>query len=104
MKTPLYTMQISLNVLQHLGIGLYSSIPAVLSEIVANAWDADATKVQINIDKENKQIEIIDDGHGMNVEDINNKYLNVGYARREDGRNLSDIFHRRVMGRKGINS
>lgn len=44
MSSNTYHMRISLNVLQHLGIGLYSSIPAVLSEIIANAWDADATK------------------------------------------------------------
>ena len=30
-------MSISLNALEHLGINLYSNIPAVLSEIVANA-------------------------------------------------------------------
>lgn len=33
MSSNTYHMRISLNVLQHLGIGLYSSIPAVLSEI-----------------------------------------------------------------------
>jgi len=35
-----FSMTIDLNVLNHLGIKLYSSIPAVLSEAVANAWDA----------------------------------------------------------------
>ena len=35
-------MSTSLSSLEHLGINLYSNIPAVLSEIVANAWDADA--------------------------------------------------------------
>lgn len=95
-------MRISLNVLQHLGVGLYSSIPAVLSEIIANAWDADATKVEMRIDSENKTIEIFDDGHGMTVDDINEKYLTIGYARRQNGRSISDIFKRKVMGRKGI--
>ena len=42
-----FTMSLSLNVLNHLGINLYSNIPAVLSEIVANSWDADATEVKI---------------------------------------------------------
>ena len=42
-----YTMTITLNVLNNLGINLYSSVPAVLSEVVANSWDADATKVDI---------------------------------------------------------
>ena len=46
-----YQMTINLNVLNHLGINLYSNIPAVLSEIVANSWDADATEVDIQIEK-----------------------------------------------------
>ena len=47
-----YKMSISLNVLEHLGVNLYSNIPAVLSEVVANSWDADATNVDIEIEKE----------------------------------------------------
>ena len=41
-----YKLSISLNVLESLGINLYSSTPAVLSEAIANAWDADAEKCQ----------------------------------------------------------
>ena len=44
-----FVMSLSLNVLNHLGINLYSNIPAVLSEIVANSWDADAETVKIEI-------------------------------------------------------
>lgn len=51
-----YKMSISLNVLNHLGIGLYSNIPAVLSEIVANAWDADAENVQIEVNNNDGEI------------------------------------------------
>ena len=58
-----YTMSLSLNVLNHLGINLYSNIPAVLSEIVANSWDADAENVVISIT--DKEIIIEDDGCGM---------------------------------------
>lgn len=78
MSSNTYHMRISLNVLQHLGIGLYSSIPAVLSEIIANAWDADATVVEMQIDPEDKEIEIFDNGHGMDINDINEKYLTIG--------------------------
>ncbi|HHY01814.1 MAG TPA: hypothetical protein GX686_02960 [Paracoccus sp.] len=41
-------MPCSLNALEHPGINLYSNIPAVLSEIVADAWDADAENVTID--------------------------------------------------------
>jgi hypothetical protein len=40
-------MRLSLNVLNHLGLNLYSNVPAVLSEAVANAWDAEAHDVEI---------------------------------------------------------
>ncbi len=42
-KKPPYSMTLSLNVLNHLGLNLYSNAPAVLAEAVANGWDADAT-------------------------------------------------------------
>ncbi|BEV12056.1 ATP-binding protein [Asticcacaulis sp. DW145] len=95
-------MSLSLNVLNHLGINLYSNIPAVLSEAVANAWDADATRVDINFDLDQETIEIIDNGHGMTVEDLNNKFLFIGYQRREHGEGTSLNLNRPVMGRKGI--
>ncbi|MBF0752135.1 MULTISPECIES: ATP-binding protein [unclassified Pasteurella] len=94
--------KIDLNVLNHLGLSLYTNTPAVLTEIVSNAWDADATEVHIDIDKDNGTITISDDGHGMNTDDVENKFLNVGYARRKDNRAKSPKFQRDVMGRKGI--
>ena len=96
-----YTMTISLNVLKHLGIGLYSNIPDILSGAIANAWDADAKRVSICVDAEKETITIEDDGCGMNVSDVNNKYLKVGYERRKEG-SKTPLLSRAVMGRKGI--
>ena len=95
-----YTMSINLNVLNHLGIKLYSNVPAVLSEVVANSWDADATNVDIEI--ESNRITITDNGHGMTLQDINDKYLMVGYRRREHDVVRTTKYDRPVMGRKGI--
>ena len=100
MAKPKYEMRMSLNVLNHLGLNLYSNVPAVLSEVVANAWDADATHVDIVI--ESGKITITDDGHGMSVTDINEKYLNVGYERRKKEKVQTPAYNRPVMGRKGI--
>lgn len=97
-----YTMSITLNVLNHLGINLYSNIPAVLSEIVANSWDADATCVDVNIDTAKRTITITDNGSGMTEEEVNAHYLSVGYAKRENNNSLSPVYNRRYMGRKGI--
>ena len=49
--TDTYKMTVDLNVLDHLGINLYSNIAAVLTEAVANAWDADAENVEIKLQK-----------------------------------------------------
>lgn len=93
-------MTINLNVLNHLGINLYSNVPAVLSEVVANSWDADAETVDIQI--EEGKITITDDGDGMTHAEINEKYLMVGYERRKDLEDERTPKGRDVMGRKGI--
>lgn len=99
-----YQMSLSYNVLNHLGLNLYSNVPAVLSEVVANAWDADAHNVSVEIDSEIEKIIITDDGHGMTEPEVNDRYLNVGYSRRDDEErgDKSDSEGRKVMGRKGI--
>jgi hypothetical protein len=98
--TPLYELKIDLQVLKHLGIGLYSNVPAIASEMVANAYDADATSVYITV--KDQEIVIEDDGLGMNVEDANNKFLTVGYDKRASGEKVTPKLKRQPMGRKGI--
>ena len=77
-------MSISLNALEHLGINLYSNVPAVLSEIVANAWDADAKNVTVTVDKAQETITIEDDGTGMDRDGVIDRFLNIGFKRREE--------------------
>ncbi|MFI9101683.1 ATP-binding protein [Streptomyces fildesensis] len=91
-----------LNVLNHLGINLYSNVPAVLSEIVANAYDADATEVRITIDRVAGRVVISDNGNGMTREEVNGRFLTVGYRRRDREGGAVTARGRRVMGRKGI--
>lgn len=95
-----YRMTIDLNVLDHLADGLYSSVAAVITETVANAWDADATEVKIELDIAGDRIEIVDNGIGMDINAVNDHYLRVGYRRRKEGD--MTLGGRAVMGRKGI--
>ncbi|MFN4009862.1 MAG: ATP-binding protein [Pannonibacter sp.] len=94
-------MTISLNALEHLGINLYSNIPAVLSEIIANAWDADADKVTVTIDRAAEKITIEDDGTGMDRDGVIDRFLTVGFKRRE-ALGSKTAKGRNPMGRKGI--
>jgi hypothetical protein len=96
-----YKMTIDLNVLEHLGVKLYSNVAAVLTETVANSWDSDASTVNIEFDVSNDSITITDDGAGMDVDDLNDKYLRVGYRKRESGE-FKTAKDRAVMGRKGL--
>lgn len=94
-----FVMKIDTNVLNHLGINLYSNLSAVLSEVVANSWDAMAKRVDILIDKASNKIIIKDNGFGMSESDIQDKFLTVGYRKR----NTPDPkITRQPMGRKGI--
>lgn len=95
-----YRMTIDLNVLEHLADGLYSSVAAVLTEAVANSWDADANEVRIELDIANDRISITDDGIGMDRNAVNDRYLRVGYQRRKESDTSPS--GRSVMGRKGI--
>jgi HSP90 family molecular chaperone len=96
------TMRISLNALEHLGMNLYSNVPAVLSEIVANSWDADAENVNVTIDKLQETIIIEDDGIGMSRDDVIDHFLTVGFKRRVTSGVVTPIKKRKPMGRKGI--
>ncbi|MDH1445695.1 BbrUII/HgiDII family restriction enzyme [Comamonas aquatica] len=94
-----YIMHIGLRVLDHLGIRLYSNAAAVLSEVVANAWDADSDSVEIDL--QSNQIVIVDDGIGMDLDAINDRFLSVGYDKRtKEG--TKSARGRDYMGRKGI--
>lgn len=92
-----FEFEFSLEVLNHLGRGLYRSFATVIAEAVSNAWDAEAKEVKVTIDKTGLTVE--DNGKGMDANDFRYKFLKVGYSRRQDETNKSK---RNVIGRKGI--
>lgn len=97
-----YKISLDPRILELLGPSLYTNIYYVLAELIANAYDADASNVYI-IQKKNSII-VEDDGEGMSYNDGDvNKYLNVAVETRTT---KSDIYTlkgtRRRMGRKGV--
>ncbi len=89
-------------IIDHLGVQMYQSPIASIAELVSNAWDANAEKVEITLPEVmggDAAIIVKDDGDGMTLDDCQNKYLNIGYNRREHSDTSRD---RPVMGRKGI--
>jgi hypothetical protein len=93
---------ISLTVLNHLGRNLYRSFATIIGEAISNAWDAEAESVKITYDPEKHYMCIADDGFGMNRDDLQNKFLNIGYSKRDDLGHRSLDKKRHHIGRKGI--
>ena len=84
-----------------LGKNLYSNPWTAISEIVANGIDAGANNVYVLIDMRNKEkaiVEIFDDGTGMSVEDLSEKYTLIGRNKRLGDDNREG----KTLGRKGI--
>ena len=102
-----YEMKFDVGTIKHLGLQMYSTLPPVIGELVANGWDANATKVEIKIpdtpiDEQTSEIIVKDDGDGMSDEDVREKYLIIGRDRREKEQSDVTRLGRKVMGRKGI--
>lgn len=132
------------HMLEDLGLNLYSNLPRVLVEFIANAYDADATHATISMDFEliarvrdemrrdwkqqqadakaradageaspdsdpleegllpgGATISIQDDGHGMSLDQLKDKFLVAGRRRRLEGGDRSPG-KRVLMGRKGV--
>lgn len=116
-----YVMRVSRMTIDKLGVRLYDTVSAVVAELIANGYDADAMQVTVRVPlglalarrvSKSKDdwtdlghtIEVVDNGHGMSRDEANENFLKVGRERRTHpgqgprSRKLS----RRVMGRKGI--
>jgi len=65
-------MKFAPNTIEHLGVKMYSTLPPVVSELIANSYDADASEVTILLkDSTGKEIVVSDNGHGMSFNEIN---------------------------------
>lgn len=99
-------MEVQLTVIDHLGINMYTSLPPVISELVANSWDADASNVNISIPEtdidDTSEIIIRDNGAGMTYDEINAAYLKIGRNRRNELKTDKSLGGRKILGRKGL--
>ena len=93
-------------VIEHLGIQMYQSPVNAMAELVANAWDADATSVEIELPETvtdpDATFVIRDDGIGMGFGECQSFYLAVGRNRRGEDTEEQTAGGRPVLGRKGI--
>ena len=91
-------------VIDDLGAKLYSTLPPIISELIANGYDACAKKVWIELigTGDEKSIKIKDNGFGMNFEEIERKYLKIGRKKRKSEIDNGKKCDRPPMGKKGL--
>jgi hypothetical protein len=101
-----YQMEFDPGTIKHLGLQMYSTLPPVIGELVSNAWDADAKRVDIVIPTtpliDQSEITVADDGFGMSDQTVRDAYLIVGRDRRKEEHSDVTPGGRKLMGRKGI--
>lgn len=95
--------KVAMGAVKHFGRNLYTTNPPAIAELVANGWDAYATKVEILADTENNAMLIIDNGIGMTDEELSKRYAVSGKPKDTIGiRKPEQLQERPIMGKKGI--
>jgi signal transduction histidine kinase len=91
--------QVDAALLRELGERLVGRPHIALAEMIKNAYDADATVVELDIGDE--EIVVSDDGHGMTGQELRERWMRIGSPHKE--REVrSRRFERPLTGAKGI--
>ncbi len=100
MSTESYSTSIKAGaeLIQTLSSSLYKNAYYVLDELISNSYDADATKVEIQISQD--RLAIQDNGVGMDRKGLEN-YLWLGYSDKRDDRRTGKL-RRYTIGKFGI--
>lgn len=90
----------STNLKDLIGRRLVTNKISAIFELVKNSFDADAEEVLVEIDEDNDKLIITDNGNGMSLSDIENKWMIIGTDNKK-GKNNSKM-GRPLNGEKGI--
>lgn len=97
MKTEKLHFKTSSGIKSIVGKDLITDKFVAIFELVKNSYDAGAKEVKITFEQD--KIIILDDGHGMSKEDLVDKWLNLAYSDKKEGKVNND---RAFVGSKGI--
>lgn len=106
MKSEILNFRTSSGIKSIVGRDLITDKFVAIFELVKNGYDAKAKKVMVsfngfeNKNDDNPTIVIADDGHGMNKNDLINKWLYLAYSEKQEGHQSDN--DRVFVGSKGI--
>ncbi len=92
------------NLITELGEESISNPNVAIAELVKNSYDADATQVNLeftDLSKHNTTIKVADDGTGMGITDIKNRFMDIGSPHKK-GITKTPEQKRVPVGAKGI--
>lgn len=92
-------------IIEQLSLQMYQSPVAAVAEMISNAWDADSPGVDVSLPDrldDSAAITIKDKGFGMTLKECEDKYLNIGWDKREADPTKKSPNGRTLLGRKGI--
>ena len=109
---PAERFRISTHLKDIIGRELVTNPFIAIFELVKNAFDARASRIDVGLDLSQSELWIVDDGKGMDADAIRNRWLFVAYSAKADGTedagatgDYRDRIHRRqtpYAGSKGI--
>lgn len=85
--------------LRELGERLIGRPHIAIAELIKNAYDADAFKCEVNVTE--GTIEVVDNGHGMDLNAFIGLYLRLGSQNKRE-REFSPVLKRPLTGSKGV--
>jgi signal transduction histidine kinase len=103
-KSTTENFEVDSALLSEIGEKLVTTPHVALSELVKNAYDADATEVHVMIKADANglpTVEVRDNGHGMTRKAVHDYWMRIGTTNKEDDQYSPD-FGRRRTGAKGI--
>lgn len=92
-------LKVDSQVISLLSKATYESFPKVLRELISNSYDADATLVEINVERSAQEIIIYDNGNGMGQQQFD-YFLTI--AAQERRRRESPKYKRERIGQFGV--
>ena len=100
-----FVFKVDSALLGELGEKLVSTVHVALAELVKNAYDADATELEISITPDlggrGPRIMVVDNGHGMTRQDVERFWMKIGTPNKVDRVHSRD-FGRLLTGAKGV--
>jgi len=101
-ETGTLAMTVASDVVRYFSLGLYQNFAIAVKELISNAYDAQATEVRIRLDLISGKIIIRDNGIGMDIKDLKERFLAIGASTRLSEE--TDELGRKRIGTFGIGS